>query len=270
VTAPVFFTDLGAALCGGTVVALSREEAHHAAGAFRLRCGEVIDVVNGAGLRATGTVVVVQPGRVEVAVQQVLAEDPPARAFTLVQALAKHKRDEQAITAAVELGVDRIIPWQADRSVVRWPASRAEAGQERWAGLAKAAAKVARRAYLPPVEPLANTDQLLSRLAQAQPVAQGASGQLEPSSQTTAQVVVLHETASQGLPDWYAHWSRQAQPSAGIVLIVGPEGGISDTEVASMQDQLSAAVIGLGPNVLRSSTAGPAALAALCALSGRW
>jgi len=274
VTAPVFFTELGAALRGGTVVALTGQEAHHGAEAFRLRLGEVIDVVNGAGLRATGTVVVVQTGLVEVVVDQVVAENPPLRPITLVQALAKHKRDEQAVSQAVELGIDRIIPWQAERSVVRWPAAKAEAGRERWAALVLAAAKVARRAYLPPVEPLATTDQLLSRLAWSAPSGKagidpgGANNDLAEGPGQA--VVVLHESASLSLPDWYANWAESEKPGAGIVLLVGPEGGITETEVTAFRSELGAAVVGLGPNVLRSSTAGPAALAALSALLGRW
>ena len=255
------------------MVLLSGEEAHHAATAFRLAPGEVIDVVNGAGLRATGTVAAVAANRVEVAVERVVAEARPVRAITLVQALAKHKRDEQAVSQAVELGVDRIIPWQADRSVVRWPPAKAEAGQTRWASLAKSAAKVARRAYLPPVEAMVTTAQLISQLAVIQPtdqtsVRQGTGHGLNRSASQA--VVVLHEAASQSLPAWYARWSGQAESSAGIVLVVGPEGGITDAEVATFETTLGAAVVSLGANVLRSSTAGPAALAALSALTGRW
>jgi len=297
VTAPVFFTDLGAPLTGGTVVVLSGDEAHHAAAAFRVSPGEVIEVVNGSGLRAIGTAMAVTANRVEVAVDRVVTETPPARAITLVQALAKHKRDEQAVSQAVELGVDRIIPWQAERSVVRWPPAKAGAGRARWAALAKSAAKVARRAFLPPVEPLATTNQLISRLA-TQPTGQPASqptglgtcqqpepptvfqaGQGQPDEPERAgepkaapgqAVVVLHEDASQSLPAWYAQWSASAEPSTGIVLLVGPEGGIDDLEIEALQEGLGAAIVGLGPFVLRSSTAGPAALAALSALTGRW
>ncbi|MCL1898040.1 MAG: 16S rRNA (uracil(1498)-N(3))-methyltransferase, partial [Micrococcales bacterium] len=250
-TEPVFLTVLGAQLGAGQLVVLEGSEGHHGAKAFRLRAGEVIDVVNGAGLRARATVEVTGESKVQVLVDQVTHEPPPRWPIWLVQALVKHKRDEQAISAAVELGVDRIIPWQADRSVVRWPPERAAAGQARWAALAKAATKVARRAYLPPVEPVATTDQLIQRLA-------GGGAQ-------AVTVVVLHEAASQSLPSWYQTWRAKAQArvETPLVVMVGPEGGISEAELEALEIQLGAAKVTIGPNVLRSSTAGPAAIAAL-------
>ncbi|MCL1898793.1 MAG: 16S rRNA (uracil(1498)-N(3))-methyltransferase [Micrococcales bacterium] len=252
-TAPVFFSELGAQLSAGDVVTLDGAEGHHAASVFRLRSGEVVDVVNGAGLRASATVGEVGVGRVDLVVAEVKLEAPPVTPITLVQALAKQKRDELALTAAVELGVDRLIPWQAERSVVRRSAKSAHLGFERWSALARAAAKVSRRAYLPSVEPVVTTSQLVGRLAEL-----------------GGAVVVLHEEAPVSLPAWYANWSLNAKPGDGIVLVVGPEGGISSAEVVACQSELSAQVVGLGPNVLRSSTAGPAALAVLAALLGRW
>ena len=300
-TEPVFFTTPEAKLRPGQVVRLDGDEGHHAADSFRLRPGEVIDLVNGLGGRASGTVQAVAAGQVDVRINAVNNELPPAQPIWLVQGLAKHKRDEQAVSAAVELGVDRVIPWQAERSVVRWPTGRAEANQARWAALVKAATKVARRAYLPPVEPLVTTSQLIDRFASAQTSSEPqlaaettgwptllptavpavpavpAESTFAPMGQAAGfdralvpTVLVLHEAANLGLVQWFDNWQAASKPNSVLVLVVGPEGGISQAELSAFQQHLKAEMVNLGRNVLRSSTAGPAAIAALCALTGRW
>jgi len=252
VTDAVFLTAQGADLVPGQVVELDQAEAHHAGAAFRARPGETVEVVNGSGLRGQGVVEAVDGGRVAVAIGQVVAEPPPAVELTLVQALAKHKRDEQAITAATELGIDRVVPWQAERSVVRWQnADKAEVGRARWQALVRAASKVARRAYLPPVEPLVIE-----------------AGLVKVLSALGGTTLVLHESAQIPLTAWAASWTTS--PSHRINLVVGPEGGLSNGEVEILGALAGSQVVRLGPNVLRTSTAGPAALAVVCALVGRF
>ncbi|MDR1799536.1 MAG: 16S rRNA (uracil(1498)-N(3))-methyltransferase [Bifidobacteriaceae bacterium] len=251
-TSPVFFLPAGALarLQPGDQVTLDGPEGRHAAQVQRVRPGERLDLADGAGQRASGTVLQVDKAAVVVTLERLELEPPPRPCITLVQALAKHRRDEAAIEAATELGVDAIVPWQADRSVVQWRgADKLAKGRERWQEVVKAAAKVARRAYLPAVgEPL-TTAGLVEYIAQGHDTA----------------VTVLHEAATEP----FETALREVARHASLMLVVGPEGGITAEELAAFQAE-GAAIVRLGPTVLRSSTAGPAALAVLSQRLGRW
>lgn len=175
--------------------------------------------------------------------------------LTLVQALAKGDRDELAIEAATEVGVDRVIPWQADRSIVVWRGARAAKSHARWVATVRSAMKQARRARLPMVEQPVTSQQLVDVIAE--------------TTQTGGVVYVLHESATTAL-------TSQPRPPGGeelapvdVVVVVGPEGGISDSELEKFTAAGAQAVL-LGPHVLRTSTAGPVALALLSASTGRW
>ncbi|MDR1823821.1 MAG: 16S rRNA (uracil(1498)-N(3))-methyltransferase [Bifidobacteriaceae bacterium] len=251
-TAPVFFVPVGslAGLRPGDPVTLTGEEARHAAQVQRVRPGERIDVADGAGQRGSGPVSLVDKATVVVTLDRLEAEPPALPFITLVQALAKNRRDEAAIEAATELGVDAIVPWQADRSVVQWRGpEKADKGRARWQEVVKAAAKVARRACLPEVMAPLTTSGLLQYLTEGHDIA----------------VIVLHEAATEP----FEAALRDAAGHATIALVVGPEGGITDQELAAFRVQ-GAGVVRLGPTVLRSSTAGPAALAVLSQRLGRW
>lgn len=233
-------TDAGP---GGTVV-LTGAEAHHAAAVRRVRVGEDVTVGDGRGAWLSGRVQTASPREVVVGITDRRDVPPPTRRLVLVQALAKGDRDELAVQAATELGVDEIVPWQAARSVSRWDAVKARKGRERWAGIVREAAKQAHRAWLPEVAPLATTRDVADRAS-------------------AAVVLVLEPTASVPLT---------AQPLAGdrdIVLVVGPEGGIAPEEVETLASN-GALPVRLGDTVLRTSTAGPAALAVVSAAVGRW
>ncbi|MFV0427212.1 MAG: 16S rRNA (uracil(1498)-N(3))-methyltransferase [Beutenbergiaceae bacterium] len=250
-SAPVFIALPGAfdGVEAGAQWTLTGTEARHACTVQRLRAGESIEIVDGHGARLIGAVRPgSHPGAVSVDVLELVIEPEPLPQLSLVQALAKGGRDEMAIEAATELGVDAVRPWQAQRSVVQWRADKVAKGEQRWRAIVHAATKVARRARLPTVGPLVSADGLVPVVADA--VAAG------------SQVFVLHEEATNPLA------SAQLS-SAHIMLIVGPEGGISDAEV---QDLMAAGAVPalLGPHVLRSSTAGPAALAVLAHRTGRW
>ncbi len=228
----------------GDRVVLGGPEGHHAATVKRLQPGESVWLADGAGRRATGLVVAVGAGEVTFTLADVCREPAPALTLTLVQGLAKSDRDESAVEAATELGVDRIVPWQADRSIVQWRAERAEKSRRRWADTARAAAKQSRRAWIPLVEEVVTTTQLIQRARRA------------------AAVFVLHEEATVRL-------ATQPTPAAGeVLLVVGPEGGIAPTELAALAG-VGGIPVKLGDHVLRSSTAGPAAVAVLSA-AARW
>jgi 16S rRNA (uracil1498-N3)-methyltransferase len=253
-TAPVFLAEpgsLASAATGGTYL-LDGAEGRHAGVVQRRSPGERVDVVDGDGVRLSGRVEQVAADGVLLRVEQVTHEPVAHPTLTLAQALAKGDRDELAIEAATELGVDAVLPWQAERSVVVWRGERAARSRMRWIGTVRTATKQSRRSRVPVVEEAVDTTGLVRRAR-----AVVAAGGL---------VVVLHEEAGEplttlALPDEGAHVE--------VLLVVGPEGGIAPGEVDALV-AAGARTARLGPWVLRTSTAGPAALALLDTRLGRW
>jgi 16S rRNA (uracil1498-N3)-methyltransferase len=232
------------AIVGGTAT-VTGPEAKHAA-VNRIRPGERVSVGNGAGLIVTGPVDAVSPAELVVAIEEVRQDEPARPELWLVQALAKGDRDELAVQAATELGVSGVVPWAAERSVVRWEGPKRAKGEERWRSIVREASKQSIRAFLPEVLPLATTADL-TRL---------------PGPGHT--VLVLEPTATERLA------AISLQPDSGrLYLVVGPEGGIAPGELERLQ-AAGARPVRLGREVLRTSTAGPSALAVLSANSGRW
>ncbi|PRB15493.1 16S rRNA (uracil(1498)-N(3))-methyltransferase [Microbacterium sp. MYb62] len=227
----------------GDLVSLSGAEAKHAAVVRRLRVGEAVTVGDGAGVWLAGTAEEVSPSRVDVRIAERVEYPAATPRIVLVQALAKGDRDELAVQAACELGVDEIVPWQAGRSVSRWEGPKAVKGRERWATIVREAAKQAHRAWVPEVAAPVSTTQLSGRA----------------SSQ---RVLLLDPTASVRL-------SEIEPDGRDLVLVVGPEGGISDEELDRLT-AVGAERVLLGDTVLRTSTAGPAAIAVLSVALGRW
>jgi 16S rRNA (uracil1498-N3)-methyltransferase len=240
----------------GDVVTLTGAEAHHAAVVRRVRVGEEVTVGDGRGVWLTGACIAVGTKAVEVQIAARRDIPAPSPRVVLVQALAKGDRDELAVQAATELGVDEIVPWQAARSVSRWAhssrggrgedAARVAKGRTRWATIAREAAKQAHRAWVPDIGELATTSALAARAVDARVVV------LEPSG-------AVRLTGIRFEPD----------DERDIVLVVGPEGGIAPEELAALA-AAGAQVAVLGDTVLRTSTAGPAALAVVSAALGRW
>ena len=227
----------------GDLVSLTGAEAKHAAVVRRLRVGEPVTVGDGAGVWLTGVAEEVSPTLVDVRISERIERPAPTPRIVLVQALAKGDRDELAVQAACELGVDEIVPWQASRSISRWEGAKAVKGRERWAAIVREAAKQAHRAWVPVVAAPVSTTQLADRA----------------SSQ---RVLLLDPTASVRLSD--------LEPDGrDLVLVVGPEGGISAEELDRLTEAGAERVL-LGDTVLRTSTAGPAAIAVLSVALGRW
>ncbi len=247
-SAPVFICPAAADAVVGDVVTLTGAEARHAVTVQRRREGERLDLVDGAGRRVGGPIVAVRDGELDIRVDEVARDDDPL--ITLVQALAKGGRDEQAVESATELGVTRIIPWAADRSIVQWKGPKAAKGRAQWLSLATAATKQSRRAHIPHVDDLHASREL--------------DGAIRDAVSRGERVLVLHEVAATPLAS--LTWDDPHQP---VWLIVGPEGGISDTEVERFVAAGADAVL-LGPHVLRASSAGPAAIAALAVARGTW
>jgi 16S rRNA (uracil1498-N3)-methyltransferase len=254
-SAPVFFVDAERASRArpGDVVVLDGPEGKHAGVVQRLAPGEALDLVDGCGTRLRGRVLAVDGPQVTVDVSEVLREEPDGVRLVLVQALAKGDRDDLAIEAATEVGVDEVVPWQAERSVVVWRGERAARSRARWVTTVRAATKQSRRAWEPPVTELATTAALAERVRRA--VADGGAA------------LVLHEQARVPVAG-----VRLPEPGAGthdVLLVVGPEGGISDRETALLEEA-GATAVRMGPHVLRTSTAGPVAVALLSERLGRW
>ncbi|MCU1432346.1 MAG: rRNA ((1498)-N(3))-methyltransferase [Actinotalea sp.] len=256
-SAPVFLADPGrldSCEPGGRYV-LEGTEARHAAVVQRRRAGERVDVVDTAGVRLRCAVASVEPGRLVLDIVERLDEPAPTVTLVLVQALAKGDRDELAIEAATEVGIDAVVPWQASRSVVVWRGERAAKSQAKWRATVREAAKQARRAHVPAVREPVDSRGLCAMVA-AVTAAGGAA-------------VVLHEEAVTPLAE--AVLPRAGQPGEGpeVLVVVGPEGGIADEELAALT-AAGAVAVRLGPHVLRTSTAGPVAAALLAERIGRW
>ena len=230
----------------GTTVAISGDEARHAVTVSRVRAGERIAIGDGRGTLVHGVVASTGARELDLTVDEVFVEEGASPRITLVQALAKGDRDELAVQAATELGVDEIVPWQAARSVSRWDAAKAAKGRARWATIVREAAKQAHRAWVPEVAELTTTAELARRAA-------------------ACLVLILEPTATERLSALAVDPGEERD----IVLVVGPEGGIAPEEL----DALAAAGargVRLGDTVLRTSTAGPAALAVVSTALGRW
>lgn len=227
----------------GDLVSLTGAEAKHAAVVRRLRAGEIVSVGDGAGIWLQGVVEETSPSRVDVRIAKRSVHERPHPRIVLVQALAKGDRDELAVQAACELGVDEIVPWQAARSVSRWEGAKAAKGRERWAAIVREAAKQAHRPWVPQVSAPVTTGQL----------AEGAASQ---------RVLLLDPTADRRL-------TAVKADGRDLVLVVGPEGGIAPDERERLIAAGAEPVI-LGDTVLRTSTVGPAAIAVLSGALGRW
>lgn len=232
-------------LPAGDTYTLDGPEGHHAAAVQRLRAGEELILGDGRGGTATAVVIAAGRGSLNVSITSRAYAQPPDPRLVVVQALAKGDRGELAVQAMTEAGVDEIVPWSAERSVVQWRGDRGDRARQKWVATAREAAKQSRRAWVPAVSPAASTRAVADRLSAA------------------AAAFVLHEEAD-------ARISTVEFPATGeVVLAVGPEGGIAPGELAAFE-AAGARPVRLGDTVLRTSTAGVAALAAVSVRLGRW
>ncbi|AZG43546.1 16S rRNA (uracil(1498)-N(3))-methyltransferase [Gordonia insulae] len=233
----------------GSDVTLTGPEGRHAVTVTRLAVGEELTLADGHGSTAHCEVTAITAKDTLVAHAHTYAyAEPPRPRVTVVQALPKSERSELAVDLATEAGADRIVPWQAARCVARW-SGKSEKGIAKWTAAASAAAKQSRRSWIPEIAPLASTTDVRAMCADVI-----ASGGI---------VAVLHEHGTTPLRDL-------ALADAGeVVLVVGPEGGLDDTEIADLT-ALGATSVILGPEVLRTSTAAAVALGAIGVLTDRW
>jgi 16S rRNA (uracil1498-N3)-methyltransferase len=247
VTAPVFVVD---ELPGArSAFVLDGPEGRHAVSVKRLHAGEEVVLTDGAGRWARGEVVATEGrDRLVVSLGEVTEEAAESPRITVVQALPKGDRGELAVETMTETGVDAIVPWAASRCITQWKGERGLKALAKWRATAREAGKQSRRVRFPEVAEASTTKQVAAFVARADFAA------------------VLHE--DRAYPS--APLATAELPSAGeIVLIVGPEGGVSPEELA-LFEEAGAKAHRLGRSVLRTSTAGTAATALLLGRTGRW
>jgi 16S rRNA (uracil1498-N3)-methyltransferase len=240
VTDPLFLLErlAGTQPALGSEVLVDGPEGHHAVSVRRLRAGERVVVADGGGGGVRGEVLDATKAGLRVRVDELLDEPAPAVRLVVAQALAKGDRAELAVEMLTEVGVSELVPWQASRSVARWSADRVDRGLTRWRSTAREAAKQSRRLRVPTVSDPVATKALVERLAAAD------------------LALVLHEDATEPI-------AAVDLPAGGeVVVVVGPEGGISPEELAAFA-AVGARTVRVGDHVLRTSTAGVVALAAL-------
>jgi 16S rRNA (uracil1498-N3)-methyltransferase len=244
VSLPVFVHDVLAGLVAGDTVELSGDEGRHAVVVKRIRVGEQVALTDGAGTTATVSVAATSRSSLTATVEAVTSHPPEMPRVVVVQAIPKGDRGELAVEMLTEVGVDVVVPWAASRSVAVWRGDKQAKALARWRSTAREAAKQARRCWFPEVADVVTTAQVVDLLRDA------------------SVPVVLDEAASGPLADLPV-------PGRGeIVIVVGPEGGISDEELEAFA-AVGAEPVRMGTSVLRTSTAGVAATAALLART-RW
>ncbi|OBJ42560.1 16S rRNA (uracil(1498)-N(3))-methyltransferase [Mycolicibacterium mucogenicum] len=229
----------------GGLAVVDGDEGFHAATVRRIRPGEELDLSDGAGTLAHCVIEDAVKGRLTARVLSVTEVPAAVPTVTVVQALPKSDRSELAIELATEAGADAFVAWQSERCVARWDGTaKVEKGLRRWSAVARSAARQSRRPYVPSVSGPVSTAELVASIG-------------------AGVTLVLHESAEVPLREVVSS-STEA-----VTLIVGPEGGITDGEVAALV-AAGAVAVRLGPSVLRTSTAAAVALGALGVLTPRW
>ena len=241
---PVFHLPGAAAVVAGDEVVLDGPEGHHAAVVRRIGAGERVVLTDGAGTRLVGSVAATTKRALTIAVSSVTAVPRPSPAVTVVQAVPKGDRGELAVELLTEVGVDVIVPFSAERSIAKWRGERATRSLERWRSTAREAAKQSRRAWWPVVAEPAGLEEVCDLVRAA------------------GLAVALHEAGG-------APVSSLGPLPDDLLLVVGPEGGLTDAELEALRGA-GAAVVRLGEDVMRTSTAGAAATAALLSRTPRW
>jgi 16S rRNA (uracil1498-N3)-methyltransferase len=245
VVEPLFISPIPSDTKSGSKIRIAGAEAKHAMSVRRLQIGEAIAVSDGQGNKARGKVSQLSKDFLELDVKSIENIERPKPQLVLVQALAKGDRDEMAVQACTELGVQTVIPWQSERSVSIWKPEKQDKHRLRWQTIATEAAKQSLRPFIPEVENVLGTSELVQRLKQFD-----LTLVLDPTSTTPITSVPLAGHKS-------------------IAIVVGPEGGISGAELEQFASA-GLSLVGLGVGILRTSTAGVAVVSYLQASLGNW
>jgi 16S rRNA (uracil1498-N3)-methyltransferase len=228
----------------GSELALPEQAGEHVARVLRLVAGDVITLFNGDGCDYPSTILAIGKRQVAVQVQssQTLDNESPLR-LTLAQGVARGEKMDLIVQKATELGVARIVPLLTERSEVKLDAGRAEKRLVHWRAVAASACEQCGRARVPEVAPAIPLDTWLREL---------------PNDGTLRLALLPEGTQEAG--------TLRFAPAGGVI-VVGPEGGLGGRDVASLAEA-GFHGLRLGPRILRTETAGLAALAALQALHG--
>jgi 16S rRNA (uracil1498-N3)-methyltransferase len=221
---------------------LENEEAHHAIKVLRLNTGEIIKISDGVRNWVSGPIVEIAKKELSISITERGEIQAAKPELVLVQAITKSDRNKEMLELAVEAGVDRIIPWQSDRSISKWQLD----SEQKWQAGIKQSCKQARQIKLPQLMQVMSTTEVINSITG------GGFG------------IVFHEGA-------FTKFSELVIPNSqtSLYLVIGPEGGISEQELIFFQNNGSK-VVRLGETVLRSAHAGFAALSAVQTKLGRW
>jgi len=241
---PLFIYQASNSLVVGQIFCLDGDEGRHAAQVRRLRVGQLFQVTDGHGFRVHCEVVSANKNSIDAHVLSTESEPQGAVSFTLVQALAKSDRDEMAVQACTELGVQTIVPWASNRSISKWDGDKQIKGQARWQQIALEASKQALLVWHPNVEPITKTVDLETKLG------------------SEIQVLVLDPTSSKSITSVEITATK-------VAIVVGPEGGIDADELSEFE-KFGFNRVHLGTGILRTSTAAMAAISFLSGRSGLW
>lgn len=258
---PVFVHDLAGFLDHSSTTltpgpyVLSGPEGKHAATVHRLAVGEQARIVDGLGNYGILEITAVEKHQLSGVITEVTTVVTPQPKVTIIQALPKSERSELTVDLLTQAGADAIVPWEAARCIAKWQGAKRSKGVQKWQQAALAAAKQSRRSHIPLVHPVHSTKEVLALL------------------EKFPAVFMLHESAQQGITAALAAAQEKAVQQTGglesIALIIGPEGGISEAEAAQFSEA-GAQPVRLGPEILRTATAGMVALAAIGSATARW
>lgn len=235
----LFFTDQ---INDGSIQTLDNDDAHHAIKVLRLKLGEVIKISDGVKKWVSGSIIEISKKELTISISERGDFEEKKPELVLVQAVTKSERNKEMLELAIEAGVDRIIPWQAERSISKWQSDSAQ----KWEIGIKEACKQARQVRLPKLMPMLTTAGVVQLLSK------------------DARIVVFHESASEKFTQL-----QLPESLASIYLVIGPEGGISQSELSIFENGGSK-IVRLGETVLRSAHAGFAAISAVQTKLGRW
>lgn len=229
-------------LQAGLGITLSEAAANHAVRVLRLREGDAVTLFNGDGHDYSGEISLgKREARVHIGRVDAVANESPL-AITLVQAIARGEKMDLILQKATELGVAAITPVVTERTEVRLDAERALKRHQHWLGVIQSACEQCGRARVPVLEPSLGLAQALAR-------GTGSPGWLlDPQGE--------HALATLPTPT-----------DAGLTLLIGPEGGLGNSDLRAAH-AAGFSGLRLGPRILRTETAGLAAIAALQARFG--
>ena len=222
----------------GQIYEFDNEDANHAVRVLRIKAGEVFMLSDGQGGWSQVKAFAIKKKSIEVEVVASGFQEALPTTITVVQALPKSDRAKEAIELLTEAGVDRIVPWQASRSIGK--------GSEKFSVKAREASKQSRRLRIPEVTEIATTEQICEAI------------------RVSDLAVVFHESSTTKLSD-----AISSHNVSHLLIIIGPEGGITPTELDQFVEA-GAKVALMGRPILRSAHAGIAAVAAISALIKVW